>query len=82
MLELLDRLSLAGLTTNNGYAMPLTQETFADALGLTSVHVNRMLQVLRKGGELVWNGRELRFADPEQLRQSMGRPVTRVSASR
>lgn len=81
-LELLDRLSLAGLATNNSYAMPLTQETVADALGLTSVHVNRMLQVLRKDGELIWSGRELSLPNPERLQQSMGRPAVRVSASR
>jgi len=32
--------------------LPLTQTDLADALGLTSIHVNRVLQVLRKDGVL------------------------------
>lgn len=79
-LELFDRLALAGLVSHNSYAMPLTQEGLGDVLGLTSVHVNRMLQVLRKEGDLVWSGRELKLPNPERLRQTMGRPPVRVSA--
>ncbi|MGK6324012.1 Crp/Fnr family transcriptional regulator [Sphingomonas sp. DT-51] len=34
----------------SSYAFPLTQEQIADALGLTSVHVNRMIKLLRTDG--------------------------------
>lgn len=34
----------------HNYSLPLTQEQLADATGLTSVHVNRMLQSLRHDG--------------------------------
>lgn len=78
-LELLDRLTLAGLAAHDSYAMPLTQEALGDVLGLTSVHVNRMLQVLRKQGDLVWSGRELKLPNPERLRKTMGRRAVRVS---
>jgi CRP-like cAMP-binding protein len=45
----------------------LTQETLADLLGLTSVHVNRTLQLLRRDQVLEWNGGALRLIDPEAL---------------
>ena len=47
-LELRDRLALAGRCDGYRFAMPLTQEVLADMLGLTSVHVNRTLQQLRR----------------------------------
>jgi CRP-like cAMP-binding protein len=45
--ELLMRLTAVGQADGYGYDLPLTQEHLADALGLTSVHVNRTLQALR-----------------------------------
>jgi CRP-like cAMP-binding protein len=47
-LELHGRLQVAGLATGPAFPMPLTQETLADALGLSVVHVNRILQQLRR----------------------------------
>lgn len=47
-LELRERLSLAGIGQGNSFPMPLTQELLADTLGLTSVHINRTLQLLRR----------------------------------
>lgn len=50
------------------FDMPLTQEQLADALGLTAVHVNRTLQLLR-GRELVVTGcRTVRLPDVARLR--------------
>jgi CRP-like cAMP-binding protein len=48
LLELHARLTVAGLATGPAFPMPLTQETLADALGLSVVHVNRILQQLRR----------------------------------
>ncbi len=48
IIELGERLKLAGLATDDGYDCPLRQEDFADALGLTTVHVNRSLRQLRE----------------------------------
>jgi CRP-like cAMP-binding protein len=45
--ELLMRLAAVGKADGYSYDLPLTQEHLADALGLTSVHVNRSLQALR-----------------------------------
>jgi CRP-like cAMP-binding protein len=48
LLELGDRLAAAGLGDRRRFPMPLTQEALADALGLSVVHVNRILQQLRR----------------------------------
>ena len=48
MLELWERLQMAGMTTGYRFPMPLTQEYLGDTLGLTSVHINRTLQQLRR----------------------------------
>jgi CRP-like cAMP-binding protein len=48
---------------------PLTQELVADALGLTSVHVNRTLQVLRETGAVEWKGGRLTIPDLARLQQ-------------
>lgn len=50
LLEFRDRLLLVGLGQRDRFAMPLTQETLADALGLSVVHVNRTLQQIRRDG--------------------------------
>lgn len=67
LLETHDRLALAGLANGNCFDLPITQETLADLLGLTSVHVNRTLQLLRRDQVLEWNGGALRLIDPEAL---------------
>lgn len=52
LLELYDRLEAIGLVKENTFRIPLTQEVFADALGLSVVHINRTLQQLRREGML------------------------------
>src|SRR5215472_3710677 len=49
LLEFRDRLERVGLSSQNSFAMPLTQEMLADGLGLSVVHINRTLQQLRRG---------------------------------
>ncbi|MCF7701920.1 helix-turn-helix domain-containing protein [Loktanella sp. M215] len=48
LLELWSRLTFVGMADRTGYACPLTQFHLADALGLTSVHINRSLRRLRE----------------------------------
>jgi CRP-like cAMP-binding protein len=48
--ELFIRLKAVGLTDGDSYQMPVTQAGLADALGLSTVHVNRTLQQLRASG--------------------------------
>jgi CRP-like cAMP-binding protein len=47
-MELAERLSLIGLGTEAEFKCPLTQFVLADALGLTAIHVNRVLRRLRE----------------------------------
>lgn len=79
LLELMERLEIAGLAQDGRYAIPLTQEMLADALGLTPVHVNRMLQQARQAGELSWHGGEVVLHDPKAIRRKVGRLKVRVS---
>lgn len=79
LLELLERLELAGMAREGRYPIPLTQEMLADALGLTPVHVNRMLQQARQAGELSWHGGEVILHDPKAIRRKVGRLKMRVS---
>jgi CRP-like cAMP-binding protein len=58
LLELGARLSLVGLGSKAGYDCPVSQYLLADALGLSAVHVNRVLRVLREDKLLTFrNGR-------------------------
>jgi CRP-like cAMP-binding protein len=52
LLELHDRLQAVGLVKDESFRLPLTQEVFADALGLSIVHINRTLQQLRRAGRI------------------------------
>ena len=46
--ELLWRFAAVGLTNGDVFALPLTQIEIADTLGLTPIHVNRVLQAFRR----------------------------------
>jgi CRP-like cAMP-binding protein len=48
LLELLGRLEVVGLARNRRFPLPINQAVLADALGLSMVHVNRILQQLRR----------------------------------
>jgi CRP-like cAMP-binding protein len=73
LLEILERLQLSGEARDNAFDMPLTQECFADAVGLTPVHLNRTIQACRRGGEISWSGGRVTIHDPAALARSLGR---------
>lgn len=81
MLELHERLELSELTHGRSFDLPITQETLADALGLTAVHVNRMLQAARRAGDLIWSSRSMTIPDPKALARKVGRAQIRVTSS-
>jgi CRP-like cAMP-binding protein len=66
-LELSARLKLVGLGTVQGYACPLSQYLLADALGLSAVHVNRILRELREEGLLTFHKGQVTFDDFDKL---------------
>lgn len=55
--------------TESRFELPLTQEQIADMLGLTAVHVNRMVQQLRAGGLIDTHGRAMTITDMAALRR-------------
>jgi CRP-like cAMP-binding protein len=67
LLELFVRLKSAGLTDNMSFEMPLTQELFGDALGLTTVHVNRTMRALREDKLIAIDGRIVTLLDFQAL---------------
>ncbi|MEO8245030.1 MAG: Crp/Fnr family transcriptional regulator [bacterium] len=67
MLELSARLTLVGRGTHEGFACPLSQYLLADALGLSAVHVNRVLRELREEGLLTFHKGQVTIHDFEGL---------------
>jgi CRP-like cAMP-binding protein len=65
MIELHHRLCPAGLLSESDFDMPLTQEALGELLGMSTVHVNRTLQQLRREGAF-----DLRNARVKGLRTS------------
>ncbi len=64
------RLEAAGLGETCNYTLPMTQEQIADAVGLTSVHVNRTLQALDSEGLTRRTKREVIIDDWKKLAEA------------
>ncbi len=69
LLELGSRLSLVGIGDRSGYPCPLTQYHLADALGLSAVHVNRVLRHLREAGLVTFQKGQVTFEDVTRLKE-------------
>ena len=67
LVEMHERLRAANECSGDAFEMPLTQETLADVLGLTSVHVNRTIQQMRRDGLIRMEGRTVVLADRAAL---------------
>jgi CRP-like cAMP-binding protein len=67
LLELGARLKLVGLGTTAGYSCPLSQYMLADALGLSAIHVNRVLRELRETGLVTFQQGQVTFHDFDRL---------------
>lgn len=72
MCELYVRATNLGLNGTAGIELPLTQTVIGDALGLTPVHVNRVLRRLRLAGVMELGQGTLRIADGHKLAQIAG----------
>ncbi len=66
--EMVTRLDGVGLKEGNTVPLPITQTELGDALGLSTVHVNRTLQDLRGDGLVEWEGGVLQVRDWEALK--------------
>jgi len=67
--ELFLRLKTVGRTDGDTIQLPLTQAELGDTLGLSTVHVNRVLQELRKEELIRWQGNALTILDWERLKK-------------
>jgi len=72
LLEIGERLNLVGTSDKTGFDCPLTQYHLADALGLSAVHVNRVLRHLREEGLLTFQKGRVSFDDFEGLKSLAG----------
>lgn len=71
-LELHDRLSIVGLATETTFDCPLTQYVLADTLGLSAIHVNRMLRELRELKLMNFTDQRVDLLDVGQLQELTG----------
>lgn len=72
MCELALRLQSVGLAPGDTYELPTTQADLGDAFGLSTVHVNRVLQELRAKGLVIWKGKLVTIPDIEALKEAAG----------
>jgi len=63
--ELYERLAEIDRVVGNRCTIPLTQQDIADVVGLTPVHVNRVLSDMRKRGLVQFSGKTLILPAPE-----------------
>jgi CRP-like cAMP-binding protein len=63
------RLEAVGLADGDRYELPMTQIDLADALGLSSVHVNRVIQELRRAGMLEMRRHTVALRDLPRLKE-------------
>lgn len=67
LLELGHRARTNGTGDENSFFCPLTQTELADALGLTPIHINRMLRELREESLLIFRNNEVEFLNRPAL---------------
>ncbi len=72
MCELYLRARNVGLIDQNQFEMPLSQALLADSLGMTAVHLNRVLKKLRLDGAMTIKRGSLTINDPVALLQMAG----------
>jgi CRP-like cAMP-binding protein len=65
--ELHHRMAAMGLADERGFPFPITQADLADALGLSQVHVNRVMQHLKELGLVRTASRFIQFPHPDML---------------
>ena len=65
--ETYTRLRAIGMADDHGFSFPITQTSLADALGISTVHVNRVIQELRQSGLIVWENGVVRILDWPRL---------------
>lgn len=65
--ELFLRLQVVGKTDRQSFRLPLTQMELSEILGVSSIHLNRVIQELRRGGLLKWQEQVVTIVDWDKL---------------
>jgi CRP-like cAMP-binding protein len=68
--EMFVKYEAVGLTRNGSFQLLITQAEYGDALGLSTVHVNRSLQTLRKQGLIASKGSRTEILNWEELKKA------------
>lgn len=68
--EFAARREAAGLGSAERFELPMTQEQIADATGMTSIHVNRMLHALAEDGVIARDKRSVHILDWEGMQRA------------
>lgn len=67
--ELFVRLRGVRLASRSGFRFPLSQSDMADVLGLSVVHMNRVIQSLRRDNLISWTDHTITIQDWERLQE-------------
>ncbi|WFU57766.1 Crp/Fnr family transcriptional regulator [Bradyrhizobium pachyrhizi] len=70
--EMHRRLKAIGRTSDGSFAFPITQSDLGDCLGLSTVHVNRVLQELRESNIMQVERSQYRILDHGRLEELAG----------
>ncbi len=68
LLDIHARLTPLGDVVDDGFHLPITQEVMSDLLGMTNVHMNRMLRELDREGVIERQGHRVRLNDIAALK--------------
>lgn len=66
--ELQHRLDIIHQAKSSSLVVPLTQQELGQALGITAIHANRIVQELRNSGLVTWRGFNVELLDEAALR--------------
>lgn len=67
--ELLVCLQVIGLADEQSFELPICQSDMADALGVSGVHINRIVQALRGSGLITWTKHRVTISDVKALKE-------------
>ena len=79
-LELNDRLKLVGLAHDGEFSCPLNQYALGDVLGLSAIHVNRVLRVLRERELMTLKDHVVTLHNTQRLKELAGYETPEESA--
>jgi CRP-like cAMP-binding protein len=68
--ECFTRMRVMGLTDSNSFELPVTQIELGDATGLSSVHINRTMQALRRAGLVKSEGKVHTISNWDRMREA------------